>query len=390
MKVTLLSFIMSVPTVVASLSGLTPGPLHKVVVVGGTHGNEYTGVWCIKALDRKSKKEQLKYTFPSLEISTLLGNPQAHMENKRFCQTDLNRQFSQDALEQSSNDEQPQSIESRRAQEINQLLGPKSFGLGSPPCDSNPNAAHVIVDLHTTTANMGITLIVAEGDTLMTRAAAYVLSKCGGVGALDLDNDKRCSILMHRHKSRDVRPSLCTIARHGFTIEVGAVPQGVLRHDAVEKTQQALDAFLEFLERHNQDSQQLYAELEQAFCNNNNNNKDRSSSSIVPCWSSVRADANSGSMSSKIEWPSSDPDNPNFPAYLIHKSLQDQDFTSLQTGDVLFVDLDGTEIPYNGSHGSPLHLIFINEGGYYFSSSGIGIAVAMKAGYDLDTGKLIE
>jgi succinylglutamate desuccinylase len=192
---------------------------------------------------------------------------------------------------------------------------------------------------------------------------------------------------MHRHKSRDVRPSLCTVARHGFTIEVGPVPQGVLRHDAVQKTEQALDAFLEFLERHNQDTQQLYAELEAFY---KDKDKDRGTSTcMVPCWSSVRADPESGSMSSKIEWPS-DRDNPNFPAYLIHKNLQDQDFGSIQTGDVLFCDLDGTEIPYNGSHGSPVHLIFINEGGYYFSSSGIGIAVAMKAGYDLDTGKLIE
>jgi aspartoacylase len=56
-----------------------PAPVIKrVVVVGGTHGNEYTGVWCIKAMAHQS--QDLKTKYPSLDISTLLANPQAHLK----------------------------------------------------------------------------------------------------------------------------------------------------------------------------------------------------------------------------------------------------------------------------------------------------------------------
>ena len=131
-----------------------PNNVNKIVVVGGTHGNEYTGVWCIKALDRK--KKTLKLNYPSLDISTLLANPEAHFANKRFIHEDLNRQFTQEALHGTDKEDGlPQTIESLRAREINELLGPK-FSEENPVTD-------VIIDLHTTTTNMGICLIVAEG-----------------------------------------------------------------------------------------------------------------------------------------------------------------------------------------------------------------------------------
>lgn len=37
-----------------------------------------------------------------------------------------------------------------------------------------------------------------------------------------------------------------------------------------------------------------------------------------------------------------------------------------------------------------VHLIFVNEGGYYFEQSGTGIGVAVKAGYDLRTGLFLK
>ena len=93
-------------------------------------------------------------------------------------------------------------------------------------------------------------------------------------------------------------------------------------------------------------------------------------------------------MSAKLVWPS-DPDNENFPQWLVHKDIQDQDFKEMKTGDPLFVNLDGEVIPYDGSHGSPILLMFVNEGGYYYASSGTGISVALRDEFDLATGTLI-
>jgi hypothetical protein len=56
----------------------------------------------------------------------------------------------------------------------------------------------------------------------------------------------------------------------------------------------------------------------------------------------------------------------------------------------MFVALDGSIIPYNGSHGDEVILIFINEGGYYYKSSGTGITVAAKSHFDLFTGMMTD
>jgi len=364
MFIVLVATLFLLPVIAIANSNPLPHYLKNVVVVGGTHGNEYTGVWCIKALDRAS--ENINKRYPSLKISTLLGNPEAHLANKRFINEDLNRQFSREALTTEidlSDDDLPQ--ETIRAREIDQLLGPKFATKGN-----EDTAAHVVIDLHSTTSNMGLTIIVAEGDPVMTRAAAYVRQKCREAG-----EEVHC--LVHTHPSREVRPNLSSAGRHGFTIEVGPVPQGVLRHDAVEKTEMALYALLEYLHLYNSDAEQLKAILNKMY---------KPHSFKVPCFKSAAA-LRKGEMSGKISWPSMS-HNPNFPAHMVHKNVQDADFKLIKTGDPLFVDLEGNVMPYDGSYGSPVYLMFVNEAGYYYESSGTGVSVAIKTEYDLETGNL--
>lgn len=323
------------------------------MVVGGTHGNEYTGVWCIKQLEANPTETE---KYDSLNIQTLLANPEAFMANRRFIHDDLNRQFSAERLSVDPDG----THEAERARQLDELLGPK---LGKPKTD-------LVIDLHTTTSNMGITLIVPETDVVMTQAAAYVLEKCEEAFGV------RAQILMHPLPDRHARPNLGSTALHALTVEVGPVPQGVLRHDAVEKTQHAMHCLLEFLDRRNK-GEDVLGELKRKYPDN-----------VVPCYRSAQA-KKEGEMSGKISWPSAD-HNPNFPSVLVHKSIQDNDFHVIQKGDPLFVKLDGTLVRYDGSHGDEVHLIFVNEGGYYFEQSGTGIGVAVRTGYDLLTGKFLQ
>jgi len=338
----------------------TASLIRAVAVVGGTHGNEYTGVFCVKALERQLQNGKRKYPF---EVSTLIGNPEAYKLNRRFVDEDLNRQFSKAAIDaaESKTLSGPGalSVEQRRAKEIDSILGPK---FGTPAMD-------FIVDLHTTTTNMCTTLIVGQGDPLTTQAAAYIMRECR-------KKNYKVTILMHTHASQDARPNLASIAPHSFSIEIGPVPQGVLRHDKVEEMQEALDNLLEFLRRHEEDPESLLQELKESYPNGK-----------IPCYRSAPA-VRKGEMSAKLVWPS-DPENENFPQWLVHKDVQDKDFREIKTGDPLFVNLDGEVIPYDGSHGSPILLMFVNEGGYYYASSGTGISVARKDEYDLVTGMLI-
>lgn len=338
-------------------------PIKRVMVVGGTHGNEYTGVWCIKSLEAQRTKWENRY--PSLKLETLLANPTAHMLNKRFVDTDLNREFVVDKLcaidEKTSTDRREETmietVESIRARELDEILGSK--------CDDDHAAVDVAIDLHSTTSNMGTTIIIPEGDELMAQAAAYVSLKCPG---------SRC--LMHSIPERMHRPNLSSAAKHGFTIEVGPVPVGVLRHDAVENTEAALHAILDFLQRVNM-GEDIYGYLQDSFPDG-----------WVPCFRTAPA-VRPGEISGKIKWPS-DSENPNFPALMVHKSLQDRDYHLVKKGDPLFVAQDGSVVHYEGSHGDEVYLIFINEAGYYYQSSGTGIGVAVESKFDLEFGMLFD
>lgn len=352
--------------------------IKRVAVVGGTHGNEYTGTWCIKAI--QNNQYSIKQKYPSLTISTLLANPQAFLQNKRFVDNDLNREFTSDKLSRnlSSYASDNRDLEAHRAQEINAILGPKSDDLENTKTD-------VVIDLHTTTANMGITLIIPEGDSLMAQAAAYVIAKCeeersiiennANDGDKEMNIPSKCQCIVHSIPEKKKRPFLSSIGKHGFTIEVGPVPQGLLRHDMVENTQRALHYLLEFLQRKNKDEALVLKELEKFYPDGK-----------VPCFSSAPA-KKSGEISGKITWPC-DAENPNFPSVLVHKDVQDNDFHIIRKGDPLFVRLDGSTINYNGSHGDEVYLMFINEGGYYFKSSGTGISVTVASHFSIVDGLL--
>lgn len=164
----------------------------------------------------------------------------------------------------------------------------------------------------------------------------------------------------------------------------------MIRHDAVEKTELAIAAMFEYLHLYNSNQSKLDRILKEMYSATNIDSSDDfdNGSRGVPCYRSAAAIRN-GEMSGKIVWPSV-PDNPNFPAYMIHKHLQDRDFDVVKTGDALFVDLDGNTIPYDGAFGESIYLMFVNEGGYYYQSSGRGVSVAVKAKYDLETGMLFS
>ena len=333
-----------------------------VTISGGTHGNEYTGIWVIKAIEKQ--REMFASQYPSLNINTLLANPKAYIANRRFIDTDLNREFGITKLQRSaetcSEGNNDETYETLRAHEI---------------YTSDVSNSDVIIDLHTTTANMGITIIFTEGDALMGRAAAYAIYKCKTEYGYD-----NAHILLLPKTEMQHRTHLPSIGKHDITIEVGPTPQGVIRHDVVEKTEAAMHSLLDFFHKRNIEENydaKLMETLRKEYPNG------------VPCYQSAKS-TNGKALHGKIQWPVSD-DNPNFPAVMIHKDLQDRDYQQIRKGDPLFVNLDGSITPYDGSFGfgDEVLLMFVNEGGYYYSQSGTGIGVAVSSRYDLDTGDTV-
>lgn len=146
-----------------------------VTLCGGTDGNELTGVHLV----HRWEKSPHEISRPGLEVETLLANPRAYAENRRYIDTDLNRCFSLEDLAQAP----PDSVETARAKEIDALLGPKQ----SPRVD-------FIVDMHTTTSNMGLSICIYGKDPLALRAAAYVHKRCRDV-----------AIFARRHRAKKAR-----------------------------------------------------------------------------------------------------------------------------------------------------------------------------------------
>ena len=162
---------------VAAAGGLAapPPPIRRVVVAGGCHGNEYSGIYMLRQLERNADDVSARY--PSLTVETLVANIQAHDQNRRFILNDLNRLFSAESL---AVDPPADTYETERARMISQLLGPKGAWRGEA---GDGESADLCIDLHTTTSHMGCTLIIPAYCAPALAAAAYVQQRWEAGGA---------------------------------------------------------------------------------------------------------------------------------------------------------------------------------------------------------------
>ena len=113
----------------------------KILIVSGTHGNEINPIWAVKQFNRDENnlKHGIKYEY-------IIGNPIAYEKGIRYIDEDLNRSF----REIGDNDK-----DKNRVYEINRAnFLVDQFGInGSKPCQ-------IAIDLHTTNANMGTSIVM--------------------------------------------------------------------------------------------------------------------------------------------------------------------------------------------------------------------------------------
>ena len=308
----------------------------RVVVVGGTHGNEFTGVYVIEQL----QPDQLRSEYPHLSVETLLANPRAHEATQRFVDDDLNRQF---------REQLDGGYEAERAKEIATAIGPKG----------SSTAADMVIDLHTTTARMGCTIIVNSYCQRALRAAAYVAQQwdtCETDGDAEVASTHPLRVYLH-DVSAEAAPYLCSVGKAGITVEVGPTPQGLVRADAVAATERALHLLLRYLE------------LEE-------------SGHAPPTPATLPVYVDRG----KVPWPSaSSGSSSRLPGALVAPSLQDRDFEPLRVGEPMFVTPGGGVISYDGAKGDVVYPIFVNEAAYYLAQSGsAGVALTTRVDWPLE------
>jgi len=217
------------------------GLVRKVVVVGGTHGNERIG----SALAHKWTNHPELLHRATLESSiAIISNREAVRQNVRFIDEDLNRCFTVEAVSKARSADDPSTLshELRLVRELDQQLGPKH--LGRPGCEaieaSKRCKSDFIIDAHSTTSNMGLTLIASPADAFALRVAAHIAFRFP---------DKNIRIL--GPPDSVVTYSLDTISPSGLAIEVGPLAHGTLDFKLMQDTEMMVQAALDFIDQHN-------------------------------------------------------------------------------------------------------------------------------------------
>ncbi|XP_067261148.1 N-acyl-aromatic-L-amino acid amidohydrolase (carboxylate-forming) B-like isoform X1 [Chanodichthys erythropterus] len=293
--------------------------LGRLAVCGGTHGNELSGVYLVQEMERQ-RKEKGEDAWP-IPITTVLSNPRAVKECRRYIDTDMNRCFSRATLSSPITDSSPYELQ--RAQELNNLLGPKE----------SADAIDMICDLHNTTSNMGLTLIhYTSSDWVNLHICKYLQTKITKVPVRVLVLDFQISDAYN----------LESVSKHGITIEVGPQPHGVIRADIYFIMKEAVDMTIDWIHKFNSGTVFEGGDME-AF-----------------------------KFIKSIDYPRN-PKTRTLTA-AIHPQLQDRDFCLLKRGDPLFLLFSGETVKYEEEE--PLHPFFINECAYY--EKGIAFHLAKR------------
>ncbi len=315
--------------------------VRNAALLGGTHGNERTGVTAVARRHLPSVVEAaglpVPYTPRSFHLQTLLGNPRAVEHNRRYIDFDLNRCFNTEEL----SDPHQSGYERQRAQVLNALLGPK--GSADPACQ-------FLIDLHTTTAALGPTVIIREDELLARVVAALVQRELPQVRIMGYGGDPPAESPAasppaagggpgSAHRGGD-HPYVAEITPHGIEIEVGPVPQGVIRADVLIETEQIINSVLRALDRWNHDEELEIPEEITVYRYTGDSDFPR---------------APDGSI-----------------AGMVHPERQDQDFVPLHPGDPLYLGFDGTVTTYDGPAG--VVPLFVNEAAYYEKRAALTLA----------------
>lgn len=284
--------------------------IQRVAIVGGTHGGELTGVF----LAKKFQQFPLQIQRNNLEAITLLANEKAITMGMRYIDTDLNRAFNPQDLANPQLMNYEQSIAKVIARRIQQ------------------EKIDFIIDLHSTTANMGLTIILHNSHPYLLHLAAYLTEINPNVRVL-------------QHPPEHNGSCLINLVELGITIEVGAVANGVLDAQLFQETEDLIHAILDYIAANKQGKSPIVSENFIFY-----------------------------RIQQKVDYPRNMQGEIQA---MIHPQLHFKDYKPLHPGNPIFITFDGKEIFYEGD--STAYPVFINEAAYY--EKGIAMYLTQKEKY---------
>lgn len=285
--------------------------IKRVLIAGGTHGNELIGVNLIKKFERSPDL----VCRPSFETEVLLANPRSVTAGTRYIDKDLNRCFSIKDTELTTE----LAYEAHRAKALRDEFGQA----GQTPVD-------FIIDLHSTTSNAKLMLILDNLDALTLNLAAHLSSIQPNVK------------IYHSGSSGRKQDALRSLAQYRLGIEVGPVAHGTLDATLFRQTEELVYQTLDYLEQYNR-----------------NKTTARKSSLILYQYVGT------------VDYPR---DARGELLGMIHPQLQFNDYEALNPGDPMFITVDGAAMVYQEE--STVYPVFINEAAYY--EKGIAMYLTRK------------
>ncbi len=188
--------------------------IHHLLIAGGTHGDEWTGVKLIHAFLKKPDA----FLGRTFRTSALISNPEAFKEQKRYLDRDLNRSFQKELLTDLS-------VSDREVQLARNLLA--TYG----PDGTDP--ADFVMDLHTTTAATGPCLILSHPSLINLHFACFLSEAIPNLKVALWNGDRKTGFL------KDALPN-------GVTFEIGPIAQRTWNAEIYFTTQSAVLAALDF------------------------------------------------------------------------------------------------------------------------------------------------
>ncbi|MBR6833549.1 MAG: aspartoacylase [Fibrobacter sp.] len=289
--------------------------INTIVVAGGTHGNERTGV---RLVQKWMEHPECYNSLCSAKVDLVLANPEAVRLNRRYRDHDLNRAFSQVCLDTTVDSK---LYEFRRAKELNALYGPKGAA----------TKTDLLLDVHNTGSNMGNCLILSARDPFTMRASAV------------LTQEFKNAWIYYQPEERSASPYFGTVAKADVCIEIGPQQHGTLDAAIFEESERLVKRYLELAEEWNRGELQKRAPIK------------------VEVYTQFK----------DLGYPK--PQGGGAIQAMIHPDLMGRDYRELNDGDKLFRTFDGEDILYHGE--SPVYPIFISEPAYYEKDIAMSLTV---------------
>lgn len=281
--------------------------IKHLALIAGVHGNELTTACLVKYLQ---ENPHLVHNS-SFETHYLIAHPSALERCVRYIEKDLNRCFAK------------KDLLNPNCHKYEELIAKNIYA------EIKEREIDLIIDMHTTTSNMGLTIIYSNPHPFLLQLFAAIVT---------INPDVK---LVYHPLTTEENCFLKGVCELGFTLEIGAIAQGIIDPNLFEKTKELVYQILNYIQHFNQ-------------------RKTLQRETILTVYERI----------SVLDYPRLH----NNLVAMIHPNVMYKDYEPIMPNQPVFLSFDGQEIAYQGD--TVVYPIFVGESAY--QEKGIALCLTQK------------